>query len=68
MTFEEWSKPCVHKNIINNILCDGQHPIYVRVCNVNNCPRAEEFAADIEATEYEMYLEDKMQLKQEKAL
>ena len=66
MTFEEWSGPCEHKSKDDDKFCLGQHPIYVRVCSRNNCPRIDEFTADLEAAEYDTYLEDKLQREQEK--
>lgn len=61
MIFEDWSKDC---DCLDGIYCRGDRCTYE--CDEDNCPRYDEFTADLEAHEYSVHLEHRMEQKMEK--
>ena len=56
MTFEDWSKDCEHKDS-TDVYCFMLEEGY---CAEDNCPRYDEYIADLEAHQYDSYLEHQL--------
>ena len=61
MTFQRWSKTCGAKD---GIYCWMSNPHMA--CEESDCPRLDEYIADLEASEYSAHLEDKLDRERER--
>ena len=59
MTFNDWSAPCRHRDSEESDCYYFARDVIN--CAENNCPRYDEYCADVEADAYEAHLLDKMQ-------
>ena len=62
MDFESWSKDCEYIDHPEEGCC----LINAGLCSEEECPKSEEYTADLEAHEYQSFLESKLDKRREK--